>query len=118
MVCGNLFASQRAVIPTVAEAILEDPLHLRRRSIRRPGFPAHDKLCAAKIKPIAAWSRAMRNYFQASTTAPNRTNAPPIQCCNVSFSCRNKTASAIAKTTLSLSTGATRDASPSCNARK
>jgi 4-amino-4-deoxy-L-arabinose transferase-like glycosyltransferase len=55
---------------------------------------------------------------QARTNVPETMREQPTQCCQVSGSRRNTTARTTAMTTLSLSMGATRDASPSCKARK
>ena len=68
------------------------------------------------------WRRGMGflgpQNFSAIRIAPARIRPPPAQCCQVRRSCRKTAASAIAKTTLSLSTGATCEASPSWRARK
>ena len=50
--------------------------------------------------------------------APPAMRAPPIHCCQEMGSWRKSAAMAIAKITLSLSTGATFEAYPSCSARK
>ena len=52
-------------------------------------------------------------HFHANTIAPATISAPPTHWCQVSCSRSTIAASKMAKTTLSLSTGATRDASPS-----
>ncbi len=59
-----------------------------------------------------------RSQAYASRMVPVTMSRPASQCCQRSVSPRNSTASAMATTTLSLSTGATRDASPSLSARK
>ena len=55
---------------------------------------------------------AARVYLSASTTAPAVIRAPPITVFRVSASPRNVAANARTKTTLSLSIGATFEASP------
>ena len=56
--------------------------------------------------------------FQASTTAPATISTPPIKCCGGHLFLQENRREAITKITLSLSTGATLEASPSCRARK
>ena len=67
---------------------------------------------------IVAGDSFQASCFHASTTAPATMSRPPTRCCGVIFSFRKMAARMITKTTPSLSTGATRDASPSCRARK
>src|SRR5258708_4831913 len=57
-------------------------------------------------------------YLSASMTAPTTTNEPPTHCCHPTFSCSRTAAKRMANTTLNLSTGAPREASPSWSARK
>jgi hypothetical protein len=59
-----------------------------------------------------------RNHFSANNTAPTVMNAPPAIALLVSGSRKKSAAKTNTKTTLSLSTGATFEASPSCSARK
>jgi hypothetical protein len=78
---------------------------------------------APEISPFGQFSLGSRidvfqTGFNAMITAPAKISAPPSHWCQVSFSPRKAAARAMAKTTLSLSTGATCDASPSCKARK
>lgn len=76
----------------------------------------HGRLAAALGRPLnpLPW----RIYARARMIVPLTIRPPPIHCCHVRRSPRNRTARAMATTTLNLSTGATRDASPSCKARK
>ena len=57
-------------------------------------------------------------HFIASTTAPTAISATPVQCRPDSLSPRKRNAKTATRTTLSLSMGATRDASPIFRARK
>ena len=62
--------------------------------------------------------RLEMSYFNASTSAPAAINPAPITVFTVSASPRKSAANPITNTTLSLSIGATFEASPSCKARK
>ena len=56
-------------------------------------------------------------YFKAITSAPATINNPPVTVLKSAFSPKKIKANTIAKTTPSLSTGATLEAGPSCKAR-
>ena len=63
-------------------------------------------------------SHWLRHPLTASRIAPTTVSAAPVHCTQPRRSWRKTNANTIANTTLSLSMGATRDAGPSCNARK
>jgi putative CocE/NonD family hydrolase len=63
-------------------------------------------------------SNRNRTQSRATAIAPAKINAPPITLPGVSFSSKKMNPKRITSTTLSLSIGATREAGPSCSARK
>jgi hypothetical protein len=76
-----------------------------------------DFLAAARSN-FLSFRREFFTYFSAMIAAPAAINNPPRPTLQVIFSPRNTAAKTITSTTLSLSIGATRDASPSWRARK
>lgn len=70
------------------------------------------------LRPSAPRPCSRTIYFSANTTAPAAISIPPTTVFRLSVSPKNIAANTSTKTTLSLSIGATFDASPSCNARK
>ena len=62
--------------------------------------------------------RSFEAYPRTMTTAPAVISSPPVMVAGVSFSPSNSHAKTITSGTLSLSSGATREAGPSCRARK
>ena len=65
-----------------------------------------------------AWCGTLRHRRRPSTSTPAATSAIPNHSRPAGRSPRNSTANTATSTTLSLSTGATRDASPTFSARK
>lgn len=108
--------------------------HITRRDVTRfyikeqnlKNAPKRDAATEAKSKAqiktrrnVLRLYRKFRKYFygNARNIAPAATKEPPIAIFQVIVSLKNIKARSMAKTTLSLSIGATRDAGPNCSAR-
>lgn len=121
----------------------ESRLNLRWRSVRRRARRCTERLGVAKPRAAGAtacasesrrgadlfvpgiieadvmdFGRGHRYLARASVTSPAATSRMPHQPATLSFSCKSAVAITATRTTLSLSTAATREASPALSARK
>lgn len=97
----NCFAQARLLRPKVA--LNRRPLHLR--------LIQKYRLTYKRYRDVRITIYSIRN-------TPPEISSEPMSTRKVTFSCRKINAKRMVKTMLSLSIGATRDTSPSCNALK